>query len=92
MACLLIGNLIFCLLLSLLLVLLALICLERSRSTQKPLADANRYLPVPGKRLLLAHCNPALALQRLPQSICCLLTAAGVRWLYMRRNCLLLLY
>ena len=44
------------------LLLLALVSLERSRSTQKPLANPNYYLVVPSKHLLLAYSNLALVL------------------------------
>jgi hypothetical protein len=42
--------------------ILPLVSLERGRSTQISLANANRYLAVPGKRLLLAYSDLALAL------------------------------
>jgi hypothetical protein len=89
MARLLVGNRRFCCVLIALL-LLPLLGLEGGGSTQKPLADANCDLVVPSKRPLLAHSDPALALQRLTKSICCPLAAVGVGWPHMGRHCLLL--
>jgi hypothetical protein len=58
---LLVSNRRFCRLLIALLHL-SLVGLERGRSTQKPPADPNCHLAVPGKRLLLAYGDPALVL------------------------------
>jgi hypothetical protein len=76
-AYLLISNRRFCCVLVTLL-LLSLLSLERSRFTQILLANTNRYLAVPSKRLFLAYSNLALALQRLAKLIYCLLAAARV--------------
>jgi hypothetical protein len=58
--------------------ILPLISLERSRSTQISPANANCYLAVSSKRLFLAHSDLALTLQRLAELVYRLLAAARV--------------
>jgi hypothetical protein len=90
MSSLLVGNQRSCILFVLPLILVPLFCLERCASAQKPPADTNRNLAVRGNRQLLSYSDLALALQRLPQSLCCLLASVGVGWPHVRQYRLLL--
>jgi hypothetical protein len=76
--CLLVGNRRSRLLLVPRLLLVSLLCLERSGSAQKPPANANSYLTVRCYSQLLSNPNPALTLQRFPQPLYHPLLAARV--------------